>query len=182
MMPILKTIYPNPDSYLFVRVPRTGSTSICNALHKPTEHRTAQEWLGMLPDFASRYKFTIVRHPYDRFLSLFYFFGVFLTSNKDPNDFLTGGDLQKAITAEPLITRPQHEYICDQSGRVLVDYVGRYETLQESWKVISGRLNVDEVLPLMRSCLYEKVPLNDASKAVIYEVYRKDFELFNYQP
>ncbi len=178
--------------YLFVRIPRTGSTSMCNSIGRTIEHRTAEEWVERLgkEEYERRFTFSVVRNPYDRFVSLYYFFGLFLKEGyKDPNDFLAHVDMESIKTPQnTIMLRSQSDYLL-VDGEIGVDYVGRFETLQESWDEIRARsggttafphLPMPPTLPWMRRCRYEKVPLTEASKEKIYAFYKKDFDVFGY--
>ncbi len=168
--------------YLFVRIPKTASTSVCHALGKMCEHKTALELRDEVPDFNERYKFTIVRHPYDRFLSMFYFFSALYGQGYDnPNDFLENvawETIQKHHDYQFL--RPQTDFICDNNHNVLVDYVGRFEALNESWGIIKKELGLTAELGHKRPAFRKKEKLNEKSKQKVYELYRRDFEVLGY--
>ena len=39
--------------------------------------------------------------------------------------------------------KPQYEFICDQGGRLLVDYLAYFETLEQDFAEIASRLQLD---------------------------------------
>ena len=57
------------------------------------------------------------------------------------DDFVLRG-LEGAIanSAEHFI--PQHKFICDDAGKVLVDFVGRVERMQEDYQYLADRLGI----------------------------------------
>lgn len=167
---------PLEGKFVFVRIPRTASTSICNALGRPCDHVPASKVRKELgeDEWFKRYKFTIVRHPYDRFLSMFYFFSDFFSVCDDPNDFLKQTNL-KEFTDNFSFAKPQSYYVDEK-----LDFIGRFELLQASWQVIKEDLGVKEELPRMRKGLFEKEELSEKSKEVIYDFYKQDFKQFGY--
>lgn len=179
----LKEVYPPPESYVFIRIPRTGSTSITHALHKTINHKTGIELRDEDENFYDKWRFSFVRNPHDRFLSAFYFSGEFLRYNLPPNKFLQKHKLEDLVKQanHPLIfLRPMHEYLYDEKGELMVDFVGRFENLNDDWESVKEKLEVEANLPHLRYCRYVKVPLTDASKEILYDFYKKDFELFDY--
>jgi hypothetical protein len=181
----LKTIHPynlKPQEYLFVRIPKTASTSINRVLPYQFPHKTALEWQKELSNFDDLFKFTIVRHPYERFLSMFYIFGVFYRHEiENPNQFLESIDwveFDKRLDAK--LARPQSDYLFDKNNNLMVDCVGRFEELGKHWDYISDKIHVSKILPHARKSRHEKPKLTKNSKQILYKKYQKDFELLGY--
>lgn len=172
--------------HLFVRIPRTGSTSMCNALGRPIEHRTASEWIQRLgqSEYSRRYTFSVVRNPYDRFVSMFYFFGMFMKGHEyGPNEFLENYTLEsmKRGGTHAFMMRRQVEFVMVRE-KLAVDYLGRFEALDESWAEIRRHINIEtlEHIPWMRRCRFQKEDLTQASKDILYDYYREDFDVLGY--
>src|SRR4030042_1067385 len=113
--------------YAFIRIPRTGSTSICKALNNYPDHKTASQWKERMPDWNERFRFTIVREPYDRFISMWKYF-----SEVSLDEFI-----EKEMFKEDLRFRPQVDYLNEK-----LDYIGRFEDLDNSWEFIREKLNL----------------------------------------
>ena len=91
---------------------------------------------------------------------------------------------------------PQYLYVTDANGIDFVDYIGKFEMLTEHWLEICFKLGIEqENLPRLFSTAEEKVKNNTNSnmlnnpiyvsreaKALIYSMYSKDFEFFDYDP
>ena len=77
---------------------------------------------------------------------------------------------------------PQHYYLCDEDKNICVDFVGKYESLEESWMTVSERYNIKSRIPkLNASDKYNyKDYYNDETADLIREIYCDDFKLFNY--
>lgn len=162
----------------FIRIPRTGSSSMGAALHIDESHKTAIERKtgdNGIPSF----KFAFVRHPFDRFLSTFYFFNLHMFGEyTDPNVFLAENDLNEFTADEyhKTFLRPQSDYIFDENGVLMVDFLGRYETLDTDYALLCGKLGVSKVeLPWIGRTTENKAILNELSKAKLTAFYAKDF-------
>lgn len=104
----------------------------------------------MLPEpvFQGLFKFVVVRNPWDLQVSSYHHilrekphildgvhsFGDFLRYKFDPD---RPYDYMLDTSAEL-----QHEYIVDLQGRVIVDFIGRYERLHEDFHTICRRIGV----------------------------------------
>lgn len=171
--------------YLFVRIPKTASTSICHAIKRPIEHRTAKEWRERLPDFDRRWVFTVVRHPYTRFLSMYYFFSLFRADvNTDVNAYLEAYDIAEVLEhRDGWLMRPQVDYIFDGRKQLVKD-IFHYENIDTEWpKILDGLEHPYVPLERKRVCRFDRKEfpeLNDESKAKIYAYYAEDFIRLGY--
>jgi hypothetical protein len=82
--------------------------------------------------------------------------------------------------------RAQHEFVCDRRGRLLVDHLGYFETLQEDYGAICRRLGVTAPLGHTNSSGdageaggYRAV-YDDETRAIVAHVYARDIALFGY--
>ncbi|MHC4867296.1 MAG: sulfotransferase family 2 domain-containing protein [Planctomycetota bacterium] len=89
-------------------------------------------------NWRSRFTFTFVRNPFDRLVSLCAkvhecYNGRALTVARFRSWVAEGmPDTRVAQHADsPRMRTPQYEYLHDKAGRLLVDFVGRYEALSE---------------------------------------------------
>lgn len=155
-------------NYCFLRIPRTASTSICKALNNYPDHKTAIEWRERYPDWNNRFKFTIVRNPYDRFISMYSYF-----SEVPFDEFMS-----KRLYESDLRFRPQVDYLYEKNN-LLVDYVGRFEDLENSWKIISDKLKLSNKLEHLKESK-RTIILSENQMQQIYSYYQKDFLLLGY--
>ena len=188
---------------VFIHIPKTGGTSIEAALdmqHKECffadkgpdiridgynyqpQHLTLshlQEELNK--DFLdSAFKFTIIRNPYDRAISEYFWRGKITQKDKfDPSykDFL--------LWVKQFYTQSRHCHAIPQSyyfDGPLYDYVGTTETINDSWVTIQRELNIPpRPLPWKfntGSDLYKDRLLTGQSKAVIERLFKDDFKLY----
>ncbi len=147
----------------------------------------------MLPEevYRSLFKFAIVRNPWDLQVSSFHHisrekpevlgrartFRDFLLLKFDPE---RPYDFMLDISAEL-----QHEYIVDLQGRVIIDYIGRYENLRADYQAICRRIGVPAPqLPHLRKAEDRKdyrSYYDDELVELVAAHYRKDLDLLGYR-
>jgi hypothetical protein len=106
-------------------------------------HLTASEYVSkghiQQKEFEELFRFSFVRNPWDRLVSEYLYrghtfsfkdwlFNYFPTAHND--------DYQKSYDAYRHIM-PQYDFLYDQRGNLLVDYVGRFENLSEDFAKVS---------------------------------------------
>lgn len=202
-------ISPN-HKYVFVAVPKTGTHAVRQAL-RPHMGAGDMEQVGLfvkrqfpIPDlakvghghisleqlrkfmdpakFAEYFKFAFVRNPFDRFIS----YCSFIT--RERGGFKT--DPQKVMRrvlanppSEHVLFWPQNTFLVDGEGKLLTDYVGRVETMQQSFEFIASKIGVpavqlDKVNATERSAYrdyYDQELIDGVAK-----LYADDLRLFEY--
>ena len=134
-------------------------------------------------DFSAFFKFAFVRNPFDRFVS----YASFITRevghfDRDPHKvmryFLSNPPMNH------ILFRPQHEFVTDEKGELLTDYVGRVEQMQQSYDQICARIGIpsaplEQVNPSRRGSYrdYFDQDLIDG----VAKLYARDLELFGYE-
>jgi hypothetical protein len=76
----------------------------------------------------------------------------------------------------------QSEYVCDAKGEVIVDFIGKQESLAADFEKVCQHLDIRATLPhfnASRDDLYREY-YNAATQTLILEAYRRDVELFSY--
>ena len=197
--------------FVFAAIPKTGTHSVRRALR---EHMGPEdiEQVGLfvqrkfpIPDlarlghghislaqlrpymkpeeFADFFKFAFVRNPFDRFVS----YASFITRDvghfdRDPHKVM------RYFVANPpwdhILFRPQHEFVTDESGTLLTDYVGRVEQMQQSYDEVAERIGIPtttlEVVNSSRRSDYRQYYDQGLIDGVA-RLYARDLELFGYQ-
>lgn len=77
----------------------------------------------------------------------------------------------------------QHTFICNQQGQVLVDFIGRFETLEDDFMYIGRRIGTERFrLPHLVRSNHRKYRdyYTDKTKRLVEQRYAKDIELFEY--
>lgn len=181
---------------IFVHIPKTGGTSIRKVLNLPPpnkkqglfKHFSAAVIVDHFPFelWQNAFKFAFVRHPFTRLYSHYQY-------RKREGRILRryGKELSFSEWVQIALDReragnlqPQHQWVYDQDGQLLVDFVGRYERLDEDFGQVQQQLKMSSTsLPYLNQS--PKPPpyhqLYDAptqQKAV--EFYAEDFAHFGY--
>ena len=188
----------NKRKIIFIHIPKTAGVSLVKSIFGDVTlegHRSVSFYKQV---FRSRYSdfftFTIVRNPWDRLYSSYKFlqkgginihdknaFETHLSIYKDFEDFVLNGLNEKIISK---ITHfiPQHEFICDKNGKIIVDYVGKFENLNKL---------VDKINDILKSEFklehYNKTNKKDYKDIYttemivkVHQIYQKDIDIFEY--
>ena len=84
--------------------------------------------------------------------------------------------------------RRQIDFVADEDGNIIVDYIGRFESINEDLEFIQNKLNIQNStnkLPSLNVSTnrefrdYRKY-YNDKTKMLVGEYFRKDIETFEY--
>lgn len=156
-------IIDKTKKFVFVHIPKTAGSSITISLGRDTKdyptHTIARD-----VDLTAAFSFAFVRNPWDRMYSLYNFicqkhvgpgekkrwsqqayinmgFKKFILDD----DFLipAAGD---ALAKKPIQREPQLTWIANTKNEILIDYVGRFEKLQDDFNYICKKTNTKSTL------------------------------------
>ncbi|NND56917.1 MAG: sulfotransferase family 2 domain-containing protein [Xanthomonadales bacterium] len=218
---------------LFVHIPKTAGQSVeqffMNQLHldwnedrealllqgnedrtRGTEklaHLSASEYVddGYIgrEDFSALFKFSFVRNPWERILSEYRYRNYF--QHRSFRDFVLNKLPQPGWDDQYRHVMPQYDMLHDRQGNLLVDFIGRFESLQQDFDLICERLDIaDSRLPhrnrsdkksrdlkrKLRNALFRNGEnqwrgmedfYDDETRKAVAEYYRKDIETFGYE-
>jgi len=206
---------------LFVHIPKTGGTSIEEALRmrgarsredrrllygpirswtirsrrpgtRYLQHLTIRDIRKVAPEVVDRgyFAFTFVRNPWDRIVSVF---------NKPDGDLVRlarkkGIEIASLTFAEFVEQtqdlshahlRPQCDYVLGREGRPQVDFVGRFERLQEEFDAVCDRVGANTTLAWhKRSPRRNGAHYRDyycaRTREIVAQRYARDIERFDY--
>lgn len=177
--------------YVFIHINKTGGSSIEHALSLCFEHKTARQKRAELGErrWREAFKFSFVRNPWDKVAS-HYFYRVKtnqtgLGDNPIPfNEWveLAYGRRDPRYHDKPRMFMPQSEWLCDEEGRLMVDFVGHFENLESDFAVVCDRIGVNASLPhLKRSGNHDYRRLyDDHTRDIVARVFASDLERFGY--
>lgn len=147
-------------------------------------HIRAKELKAKLPDevFESYFKFGFVRNPWDWQVSLYEF--MLKDTDHYQHEFIKNlGSFEKYLSWRiEKELRFQKDFFYD-GDQLLVDYVGKLETLNEDMKVIAEKLNIEIEVPHLKKSRDNKKFLHyytPESVALVAEAFKKDIEAFGY--
>ncbi|MBC8266070.1 MAG: sulfotransferase family 2 domain-containing protein [Flavobacteriales bacterium] len=183
---------------IFIHIPKTAGTSLVKAVFgnvKGGGHRKCSFYKYILAEnFDEYFKFCFVRNPYNRLFSSYKFLEkggmnihdkraleIYLRKYKDFEDFVLNG-LNKKIMFEIMHFIPQTEFICDKNGKLLVDFVGRFENLEKDIEILSGLLQKKIDLPHLNKNKNKQIQgvYTMKMKEKVKKLYAKDFEILDY--
>jgi len=180
--------------FIFVHICRAGSKSVEGTLKKYCEefisHQTfskerSPDWTGI--DRSKYFKFAYVRNPWDRLVSLYEWGRQIATHN-----------LYNKLTHNvpfPLFIKfvemhvyykvhmmPMYDRLKDEEGKLNLDFIGRFERINEDWKVIQNRIGVTDPLPHTNKSKHRNYRdyYNKWTKEKVRQIYKKDIEAFGY--
>ncbi len=136
---------------------------------KQKAHYTAQELQNIKEFTNSKYKFSIVRHPFKRFISECKW------SNTNVDTLckqLRAGDNDRYHSSWDYLT---------VNNQLAVDSVFKLEEPHAINTELSKQFNIDFVMPHHNVSAYKNINLTTQQKDIIADVWQKDFEEFNYE-
>lgn len=154
-------------------------------------HAKARDVKKELPPevFNEFFKFAFVRNPWDLQVSLYHFM---LRDPAIPRhaEVKACGSFDAFIewvlkTPDPYpkgITKLQSEMLADSQGKLLVDFIGRYETLSADYARVCEKVGVDAPLPHLNKSAHQdyRSYYNDRTRDLVAENFKNDIELFGY--
>jgi hypothetical protein len=190
------------DQYrcIFVHIPKCAGISVSRSLFGNVSgaHHTLRKFQIMFaPDeFASYFKFSFVRNPWDRLVSAFHFLkkGGLTTEDKQWSDrylspfpdfgaFVKNGLSQRRIFSFPHF-RPQLEYICVSGKTPGLDFIGSFENLDSDFQYICKVLNNPaSLLSLNRNASRKedfREYYNDHTREMVGRLYADDIRVLGY--
>ncbi|MGI9200565.1 MAG: sulfotransferase family 2 domain-containing protein [Woeseiaceae bacterium] len=204
-------IISHRHKFIFFAVPKTATHTIREALRQHTDendweqqvlygqqflpfpeiarlnhgHISAEQIRPHLDDdiWNEYFKFGFVRNPFDRFVSTCFFL-----NRSNPNFAQTAVQFMKQRLPLPrfrqrILVKPQYQQLCWSGGDVALDYVGRYESLQQSYDEICERIGISGselgVKNTSKHKTFDTYYDEDLRNSVA-EFYAEDLRIFDY--
>lgn len=187
---------------IFIHIPKTGGISVSEGLFDShaAAHTALYTYLALYGGrrFDAMYKFAIVRDPWDRLVSAYHFLRAGGLTDADAafskahmqgfgdiDDFVANG-LERPEILNWTHFKPQVLFLRDpRTGRLGMDFLGRFETLAADYALIAGHLGIGRPLPHKNKGASKPKTgpaLSAASIKRIGEVYAEDAAALNYAP
>jgi hypothetical protein len=185
---------------IFVHIPKAAGTSVKKSLFPSAQQLTHYRAIDYFLDSPAKYKryfvFAFSRNPYDRLVSAYNYLleggkndadlrfrDTFLTTFESFSDFVRNGLPRKEIKNQYHFV-PQRRFLVNYWGNIMVDFVGRVETMEEDFEVISKRIGVEARLPHQNKS--SRGPYQDfyteELRRIAYMHYEQDFDVLDYSP
>ena len=197
--------------FLFVHIFKTAGTSITDSLarfcyrpdstrpsnwmaffstnwtkihRKPIKkHATATEIRDSLDReiFNSVFKFTFVRNPWDWQVSLYHY----ILENPENHGYektMKMGSFRNFVFSREKLSFTQTSCLVDESGNLLVDFVGKFENLDQDFQSICHKVGISASLPhINKSKRTDYQDYYDAeTRDLTARLYAEDIERFGY--
>jgi len=197
----VRTLQPfDQHRCIYVHIPKTGGQSISTSLFGSCtgRHCTVAEYKQIFGErvFKDYLKFTFVRNPWDRLVSTYHFHqngnikaqfrrwgAEHISPYRDFGSFVRGFINPESIYEHNILV-PQHEYLCDEAGRLAVDFVGYHENRAADYTQVRQKLgnigtDMNHLNSSRRLCYSHYY--SDETREIVARAYRKDIELFGYE-
>ncbi len=187
---------------IFIHIQKTAGDAIEAAMRKEDpaletdrfagrRHVFAREVKAMVaPDlWATHYRFSFVRNPWDRLVSWY----SMCMRNTVPNKFAKYVR-ENAPTFTDFVTRTntgmaerttynQLDYLTDSDGGIIVDFVGRFENLADDYAVVRARLGLTHALSHTNASSHSvyRDYYTAETKAIVARRFERDIARFGYE-
>ncbi len=177
--------------WIFIHINKTGGSSIEKALGMQFDHRSAREKIAAIGHETWRRKFTfsIVRNPWDKVVSHYHYRlktaqAGFRDSPPSFKDWvrLAYAEKHPIYHDQPIMFATQMDWVADDDNRILVNYIGRFETLDADFNTICQRIGRNAQLPHLKASKHEHYRnyYDDTSREIIATHFARDVIAFNY--
>ena len=150
------------------------------------QHMTAADIADVMPAerFARAVKFTFVRNPWDWQVSA-YNYALQTPAHSHHEEISSLGSFEAFLDYQYAREAPdQTSFILGPDGENLVDFIGRFETLQDDFARLCDRLGVKAQLPHLNASQRSrdwKGYYTDTSKALVADLFKRDIAQFGYR-
>lgn len=146
-------------------------------------------------------KFAFVRNPYDRIVSIYSYLKHLVNCGVNGHPFMKSpsqkfDDFVELIEIEMqnnfvkfshnIVCHfyKQTDFICGINGAIMIDFVGKFENIEEDIKWLYQYLKVEkiDILPFLNKTEHQNYMdyYNSKTKKIIYKLYESDFKKFDY--
>ncbi len=199
-------IVSHSKKFIFAAFNKTGSSSIESALgsyqERATQDSLRKRYEERFPEEEEIFKhisplvirkllgaatwdeyltFTFVRNPWDRLVSLYHFH-----NQRGPDKFpLAQNTFEQWLRAGGTgsATKSMARFVCDEVGNVMVDFIGRYETLERDSTLVFDQLGISHDLPQLNRSDRDDYRRYDSeeSREIVRGWAQADIEMFDYE-
>lgn len=169
---------------LYLTTKPSDSKIVMIETNRPYESKAVTIFREKYPDyFASTWKFTFVRNPWDKYVSAW----MYLESTRDlPFEDVVRNPPRKEDHEEDYnhMARSQLEVIQDDKGNLLVDEIFKVEEMSNALQTISEITGIPlSWVPRLRSTVHDhyRKYYTKETKEIIADRYAKEIEMFGYE-
>lgn len=181
-------------SYIFIHINKTAGTSIGNAIGLPIKHhQTAREIIARIgkDKWNTAYKFTLVRNPWDKVVSHYEYRRKRNKTELASRNITFSNWVKKTYGPEkdpfyynnPRAFHPQVEWLKDDEGKITIDFIGKFESINEDFIRIKKAIGFETELPHLNASKragYQSY-YDDETREIVAHWFREDIEVFGYR-
>lgn len=173
-------IHPYLNNKLKI-IEKINSLYDCEFINNHTlfHHKTILYYKKYLKNFDDYDFFCVVRHPYDRILSLFYFTHPKSIATKKVFDIFLN-NLNK-IQKQTTFFNSQSYYLKDENNNIMLKNIFKFEKLDKLKNFLEKNNYIYDLPNINKTKNEKKIMLNEIQKKKIYKIYKEDFENFGYE-
>lgn len=185
---------------IFIHIPKCAGISICRSLfgNLAGGHLSAPVYQLLFPreEYDDYFKFTVVRNPWDRVVSAYFYLKNGGINAEDRRwakrhllrypDFETF--VKRWINRRNVRTwihfRPQFKYACTPKSRPALDFIAYFENIDKDFEIICDRLGRDASLIHFNKTRGKRKDYREyytpETRRIVSEAYPEDIEYFGY--
>jgi hypothetical protein len=189
----------NPN-LIFIHIPKTAGTSLrlalgCNPIDPAQgmkKHYSSIEIISLIgkPTWEAAWKIAFVRNPWDRLYAHYRFrlrMGRIANVHHQQSfkawmryELLEHGDTRKK---RPNL-RPQRAWLEDETGKISIDFIGRFEALEEEYQTLANKMGLQKNLSHLEKGAYlgtYQHQYDDEMRAWVATYYHADIEMWGFE-
>ncbi len=151
----------------------------------PQDHARARQIRNKIgkEKYNKLFKFAFVRNPWDWQVSMYKY--MLQTKTHFQHDLVKNMSsfeeyIEWRVTQDKFL---QKDFVTDENGEIIVDFIGRFENLESDFKQICDHINIAVQLPHLNKSKTEKKYTsyyNEKCKNLIYQNFKEDINFFGY--
>lgn len=180
--------------FIFIHINKTAGTSVGRAIGLPVKHHLMAieviERIG-LEKWNQAYKFTVVRNPWDKVVSHYEYrrkknktgIATRQVSFSDWVNMTYGDEKDTFYYNNPRSFQPQVEWLKDNDGSVSMDYIIKFEAINEGFEQVRKAIGLDAELPHLNAskrAAYESY-YDTETRDIVARWFHEDIETFGYE-
>lgn len=196
--------FPHEDQYRCIHIHNAYSASLALSNHlfgdMPIHGPNIRDYRKVNPEKCREYfKFSVVRNPWDRLASIYFResafnknYDIYLQSYSKQTSFhyfASYSTFREAILSLGSQKISQYSKLSDEKGNMIMDYVGRFENLQQSADEIAAQLGMNGKVghPVLPGLAFDPTRkpyweyYDEETMEIVAQACKQDIEYFGYE-
>ena len=180
--------------FLYISIPKTAGVSIHNSGLVNPEDWANHNFARNIKNLKEFFSFSFIRNPYEKILSSYFYYQTKLDRDWFKEAYKNYPTF-KLFIMDFEVSRhsdwrhyktPSYEYVTDGNGKILVDYIGSFDNIEEEFKKVQLMNGVEsenlKELPKLNVSKHDfwKNYYDDEMAEIVYHHLKIDFDFFNF--